>query len=93
MNQDHLPNPPSNILIQMHANRDAPPYPVPMKHYGVSEGTKDEVLAALDAAGLDRTAQGRTDKAEAFAEAWREVRDGSTWVEVAGHVYRVVEAS
>ena len=63
-----------------------------MRHYSVTEGTRAEVLAALDEAGLDRAAQGRQDKDDELAEAWREVRDGATWVEVGKHqVYRVVE--
>lgn len=69
-----------------------PPYPVPMRHYSVTEGTRAEILAELDQYGRDRTAQGKPEKAAELAEAWREVRDGATWVEVGKHqVYRVVE--
>jgi hypothetical protein len=62
-----------------------------MRRYRVAEGTKDEVMAELDRYGRDRLQQGKQAVAEEFAEAWREVRDGATWVEVDGGVYRVVE--
>jgi hypothetical protein len=48
-------------------------------------------MAELDRYGRDRLQQGKQAVAEEFAEAWREVRDGATWVEVDGGVYRVVE--
>lgn len=54
-------------------------------------------MALLNRLGHDRTAQGRLDKAEALGQAWRDVRDGDTWVEVNGSrpgivtVYRVIE--
>ncbi|NUR04319.1 MAG: hypothetical protein HOY79_49800 [Streptomyces sp.] len=61
-----------------------------MRSYGVTEGTKDEILAELDRMGLDRTAQGDEEKAAAIAQAWREVRDGDTWVKLGHIVFRVV---
>jgi hypothetical protein len=64
-----------------------------VRHYRVAEGTKDEIMAELDRYGRDRLQQGKQAVAEEFAEAWREVRDGATWVEADGGVYRVVEAS
>lgn len=62
-----------------------------MRTYLIHEGTRDEILAALDARGLRSTATGKEDKADEIAEAWREVRDGATWVEAGGATYRVVE--
>jgi hypothetical protein len=63
-----------------------------MRTYLTHEGTKDEILAALDARGLRSTATpGKEKKADDIAEAWREVRDGAVWVEAGGAVYRVVE--
>ena len=69
-----------------------PPYPVPMRHYRVTEGTQAEILDELDRLGRDRVAQGREDKAGPIGQAWREVRDGETWVALGkNHVYSVVE--
>ena len=63
-----------------------------MRSYLVHEGTKDEIMALLDDRGLRGLENGKTDKAEDIAEAWREIRDGATWVETpGGAVYRVVE--
>lgn len=64
-----------------------------MRTYLTHEGTRDEILAELDARGLRRVASGKEEKAADIAEAWREIRDGATWVEAGGAVYRVVEAS
>jgi len=62
-----------------------------MRSYNVTEGTREEILAELDTYGADRAQAGK-EKAEAIADAWREVRDGATWVEVSPRqVYRVVE--
>lgn len=76
----------------MLADTCSSPYPVPMRTYLTHEGTKDEILAELDARGLRSTATGKEGKADNIADAWREVRDGATWVEAGGAVYRVVEA-
>jgi hypothetical protein len=63
-----------------------------MRTYLIHEGTRDEILAELDARGLRSTATvGKEGKADELAEAWREVRDGATWVEAGGATYRVVE--
>ena len=62
-----------------------------MRTYLTYEGTKDEILAELDARGRRRVESEKPEKATDIAEAWREVRDGATWVEAAGAVYRVVE--
>jgi hypothetical protein len=63
-----------------------------MRTYLIHEGTRDEILAELDARGLRSTATaGKEEKADELAEAWREVRDGATWVEAGGATYRVVE--
>jgi hypothetical protein len=63
-----------------------------MRHYRVTEGTQAEILAELDRLGLDRTTQGREDKAGPIAQAWRDVRDGETWVALSeSHVYSIVE--
>lgn len=63
-----------------------------MRTYLTHEGTREEILAELDARGLRRVASEKEDKASDIAEAWREVREGATWVEAGGAVYRVVEA-
>jgi hypothetical protein len=63
-----------------------------MRRYRVTEGTQAEILDELDRLGRDRVAQGREDKAGPIGKAWREVRDGETWVALGeGHVYSVVE--
>lgn len=63
-----------------------------MRSYNVTEGTRDEILAELDAYGADRSQAGKAEKAAVIAEAWREIRDGATWVEISPRqVYRVVE--
>jgi len=63
-----------------------------MRRYRVTEGTRDEILAELDRLGRDRVAQGREDRAGPIGQAWREVRDGETWVALGkNHVYSVVE--
>ena len=63
-----------------------------MRRYTVTEGTQAEILAELDQYGRDRTAQGKPEKADDLTEAWREVSEGATWVEVGKHqVYRIVE--
>jgi hypothetical protein len=65
-----------------------------MRQNPLTQGTQAEILAALDAHGKERADQGRTDKAEAIAEAWRAVRDGETVVRVGdgdyAPIYRVV---
>jgi len=67
-----------------------------MRRRALHEGTRDEILAELDDAGLSRTLGalvhgGSQEKAEAIGEAWRQIRDGGTWVELEYNVYRVVE--
>lgn len=62
-----------------------------MRTYLTHEGTREEILAELDARGLRRVASGNEEKAADIADAWREIRDGATWVEAGGAVYRVVE--
>lgn len=62
-----------------------------MRTYLIHEGTREEILAELDRRGLRSTASEKEKKAGEIAEAWREVRDGATWVEAGGATYRVVE--
>lgn len=62
-----------------------------MRRYRVTEGTQDEILTLLDRLGRDRTEQGRLDKAEVYGQAWRDVRNGESCVEIGSAVYRVVD--
>jgi hypothetical protein len=54
-----------------------------MRRYSVTEGSTDDVLAELNQAGTDRTAQGREDKARDIARA-------ALAVEIAGYGTEVV---
>ena len=62
-----------------------------MRSYGVTEGTRDEILAELDRYGLDASrATGSSPKADRIAQAWRDVRDGATEVWINNRqLYRV----
>lgn len=59
--------------------------------YGVSEGTREEVLAELDRYGADRAQQGKEAKARRYAEAIAQVGKGAVEVEVDRIRYRIVE--
>ena len=63
-----------------------------MRSYGVTEGTREEILAALDQYGLDATRNGGSDKADRLAQAWRDIRDGAdeAWINDR-QVYRVAQ--
>jgi hypothetical protein len=59
--------------------------------YGVTEGTREEVLAELDRYGADRAQQGKEAKARRYAEAIAQVGKGAVEVEVDRIRYRIVE--
>jgi len=64
-----------------------------MKSYGVTEGTREEILAELDRYGLDASrATGSNPKADRLAQAWRDIRDGADEAWVSDRVvYRVIQ--
>lgn len=65
-----------------------------MRRYGVTEGTREEILAELDQYGHDRTHAGKQAAADAIAQAWRDVRDGATEAWINDHtLYRVTASS
>ena len=65
-----------------------------MRSYGVTEGTRAEILTELDQYGLDASrATGSSPKVDRLAQAWRDIRDGACEAWVSDRVvYRVVES-
>lgn len=63
-----------------------------MRRHAVLEDTRDEILAALDKVGRDRTegAHPRLDKARRIAQALHAIEAGAVEVRVEHTVYRVV---
>lgn len=62
-----------------------------MRSYGVTEGSREEILAELDQYGLDATRNGGS-KADRLAQAWRDIRDGADEAWVSDRVvYRVTQ--
>lgn len=68
-----------------------PPYPDPMERKALNRGTRDEILAELEAYGSDRAQQGKEEKARELARALHAIAEGAIEVEVGHAVYRVVE--
>lgn len=69
-----------------------------MRRRALNEGTREEILKELDEAGLSRTFGamlhgGTMEKPERIGEAYRQIRDGETWVELDHNVYHVVEVA
>jgi len=69
-------------------------YRADMRSYGVTEGTRAEILTELDQYGLDASrATGSSPKVDRLAQAWRDIRDGACEAWVSDRVvYRVVES-
>lgn len=59
--------------------------------YGITEGSRTEILAELDRYGSDRAQQGKEEKAHRYAKAIAYIGKGATEVEVDGIRYRIVE--
>ena len=61
-----------------------------MRHHGVTEDTRDGILATLDQLGLDRTHHGKEAKAREYAQAIHAIEAGALEVRVRHMLYRVV---
>jgi hypothetical protein len=61
-----------------------------MRRQSLNTGTRTQILAELESYGRDQASR-NAEKAAAYADAVREIGEGSTWVEVGSAVYRVVE--
>jgi len=60
-----------------------------MRHHGVTEDTRDGILATLDQLGRDRTHHGKEDKAREYAQAIHAIEAGALEIRVRHMLYRV----